>query len=275
MKSLKTVALLIIILWVTAGCAGLPQNTGTGTGGVVLNRIVAAGELRVGCTGDMPPLNMTTKTGELIGMEVELAELIADAMGVKPKFVTMPFAQLLPALQTGKIDLVISGMTITAKRNLEFAFVGPYYVSGKAFLTRFKTVAAVKDPSEMNNPQTKLTALEGSTSQEFAANFMPEAMLYAATGYKEAVQMVLDGKVDAMLADYPICVVSVFQYPDAGLISLISPLTHEPIGIAAPARDPLLVNWLQNYLKYLDDTGVLDSMRERWFAQGSWLERLP
>ena len=275
MKPLKSFALLILIAWISAGCAGLPQYSDADSGGAVLNRIVAAGQLRIGCTGDMPPLNMTTKTGELIGMEIELAELIADAMGVKPKFITMPFAQLLPALQTGKIDLVISGMTITAKRNLQVAFVGPYYVSGKAFLTRFKTVAAVKNPSELNNPKTKLAALKGSTSQEFASNFMPEAMVYAATGYKEAVQMVLDGKVDAMLADYPICVVSVFQYPDAGLISLISPLTHEPIGIAAPARDPLLVNWLQNYLKYLDDTGVIDSMRERWFAQGSWLERLP
>lgn len=275
MKPLKSLALLILIVWIGVGCAGLPQQTGAGAGEAVLNRIVATGELRVGCTGDMPPLNMTTKTGELIGMEIELAELIADAMGVKPTFVTMPFADLLPALQTGKIDLIISGMTITGKRNLQVAFVGPYYISGKAFLTKFKTVAAVKNPSEINNPRTKLAALKGSTSQEFATNFIPEAMLYATNGYKEAVQMVLDGKVDAMLADYPVCVVSVFQYPDSGLISLISPLTHEPIGIAAPSKDPLLVNWLQNYLKYLDDTGVIDGMRERWFANGSWLEQLP
>ena len=187
----------------------------------------------------------------------------------------MAFDGLLPALRSGKIDVIISGMTITAKRNLEVAFVGPYYKSGKAFLTKFKTVAAVKDPSEINNPRTKLAVLKGSTSQEFAQNFIPEAMLYATAGYKEAVQMVLDGKVDAMLADYPICVVSVFQYPDAGLISLISRLTYEPIGIAVPGSDPLLVNWLQNYLKYLEDTGVIDRMRERWFAEGSWLGRLP
>lgn len=275
MKPIRITALLIVLFMICVGCAGLPQQNGAGTGGVVLNRIVAAGELRVGCTGDMPPLNMTTKSGELIGLEIELAELIADAMGVKPRFITMPFADLLPALKTGKIDLIISGMTITAKRNLQVAFVGPYYVSGKAFLTKFKTFAAVKNPSEINNPRTKLAALKGSTSQDYASNFISEAMLYTTNGYKEAVQMVLDGKVDAMLADYPICVVSVFKYPDAGLISLISPLTHEPIGIAAPSKDPLLVNWLQNYLKYLDETGVLEGMQERWFARGSWLERLP
>jgi polar amino acid transport system substrate-binding protein len=78
-----------------------------------------------------------------------------------------------------------------------------------------------------------------------------------------------------MLADYPICVVSVFRYPDAGLISLISPLTRESIGIAVAGTDPLLLNWLANYLEYLDDTDVLDGMRSRWFSSGTWLERLP
>jgi len=275
MKKFKSLVLGIIVLWWAAGCAGLPQNPGDSSSGAVLRRVAAAGELRVGCTGDMPPLNMMTRDGELIGMEIELAELIADAMGVKPKFVTMPFSELLPALRAGRIDLVISGMTITARRNLEVAFVGPYYISGKAFLTRFKTVAAVKNPGEINNPKTKLAALKGSTSEEFAKNFIPEAFLYATADYPEAVQMVIDGKVDAMLADYPICVISVFRYPDAGLISLISPLTYEPIGIAAPATDPLLINWLQNYLNYLEDTDVLDAMRERWFTRGSWIERLP
>ena len=275
MKGLKYILAVLLACLYILGCAGMQQGFYSSSSGPVLSRIQQNGELRIGCTGEMPPLNMTTKDGELIGMEIELAELIADGMGVKPKFVTMPFADLLPALQAGKIDVVISGMTITAKRNLEVAFVGPYYKSGKAFLTKFKTVAAVKDPAEINSPKTRLAALKGSTSQEFVQNFIPEAMLYATDSYKEAVQMVIDGKVDAMLADYPICVVSVFQHPDAGLISLISRLTYEPIGIAAPATDPLLVNWLQNYLKYLEDTGVIDRMHERWFAQGSWLGRLP
>ena len=276
MKKLKSMSTVIFICGLIFGCAGLQPGGGSGSEpGSVLNRIRQSGHLRVGCTGEMPPLNMTTTTGELIGMEIELAELIADAMGVEPRFVTMAFSELLPALKAGRIDLIISGMTITARRNLEVAFVGPYYVSGKAFLTRYKTVAAVKNPAELNNPGTKLAALRGSTSQAFVENFIPQATLYATGDYKAAVRMVVDGKVDAMLADYPICIISVLRYPDAGLISLINPLTYEPIGIAAPAGDPLLVNWLQNYLAYLDDTDVLKGMRERWFAGGSWLERLP
>jgi len=267
-----TVLLICVVIF---GCSGMQPNSSSTSTGPVLARIQQNGALRVGCTGDMPPLNMTTRDGELIGMEIELAELIADAMGVKPEFVTLPFADLLPALRSGSIDVIISGMTITAERNLEVAFVGPYYKSGKAFLTRFKTVAAAKDPSELNSPKTRIAALKGSTSQEFVQNFIPQAMLYATADYQEAVQMVIDGRVDAMLADYPICVVSVFRYPDAGLISLISPLTYEPIGIAAPATDPLLLNWLQNHLNYLEETGVIERMHDRWFARGSWLERLP
>jgi polar amino acid transport system substrate-binding protein len=275
MKALTTILTVLLACTIVFACTTMQQNLSSSATGPVLGRIQQTGQLRVGCTGDMPPLNMTTSDGELIGMEIELAELIADAMGVKPEFVTMPFADLLPALRSGRIDVIISGMTITAQRNLAVAFVGPYYRSGKAFLTKFKTVAAVKDPSELNSPKTRLAALKGSTSQEFVQTFIPEALLFATADYQEAVQMVIDGKVDAMLADYPICVVSLFRYPDAGLISLISRLTYEPIGIAVPATDPLLVNWLQNYLNYLEETGVIDRMQERWFAHGSWLERLP
>jgi len=275
-KAIKHILRVALIVGWIAGCSGMQPHLGGGNaGGPVLNAIVQRGELRVGCAGDMPPLNMVTKEGALIGMEIDLAELIADAMGVAPKLVTMPFAELLPALEAGRIDMIISNMTMTAKRNLRVAFVGPYFVSGKALLTRFKTVAAVKDPAELNHSKTTLSTLEGSTSRDFARDFMPEAMVYAAGSYTEAVQMVVDGRVDAMLADYPICVVSVWRFPDAGLISLISPLTREPIGIAVPAGDPLLVNWLENYLEYLDDTEVLDAMRERWFSRGAWLERLP
>ena len=176
MKASKCILVVLSACLFIFGCAGMQQGFYSPSAGPVLSRVQQNGELRIGLTGEMPPLNMTTKDGDLIGMEIELAELIADAMGVKPKFVTMPFSELLPSLRSGKIDLVISGMTITAKRNMEVAFVGPYYKSGKAFLTKFKTVAAVKDPDEINNPRTRLAALKGSTSQEFVENFIPEAM---------------------------------------------------------------------------------------------------
>jgi len=86
--------------------------------------------------------------------------------------------------------------------------------------------------------------------------------------------MVLQDKVHAMIADYPICVVSVFRYPEAGLLTVITPLTYEPLGIAVPANDPLLINWTQNMLNSLQGSGNLDELKLKWFARGSWLNEL-
>jgi len=195
-------------------------------------------------------------------------------MKVEVKFVTKPFAELLPALQAGEVDMILSGMTITPERNLKVAFVGPYFLSGKAFLTKLKTIANAKEAKDANNPNTRIVALKGSTSQAFAEQYLDKTTLFTTATYDDAVDMVLQDKVHAMIADYPICVVSVFRYPEAGLLSVVTSLTYEPLGIALPASDPLLVNWTQNTLNSLKGSGILDELKLKWFAEGSWLNDL-
>ncbi len=274
MKFAKLVIVSILALIFFTGCAEMQQGSSSTSASPVLDRIQKRGELIVGTTGDMPPLNMTAKDGEIFGLEPDLARLMAGAMGVKVKFVTKPFAELLPALQAGQVDMVMSGMTITPKRNMNVAFVGPYFISGKAFLTKIRTVALAKRAEEVNSPNTKLVALRGSTSQAFAETVLDKTTLITTATYDEAVDMVLKDKVKAMIADYPICVVSVFRYPEAGLLSVVTPLTYEPIGIAIPANDPLLMNWATNTLNSIEASGNLDELRLKWFARGSWLDKL-
>jgi len=218
---------------------------------------------------------MTTKDGEIIGFEPDLARLIAAGLGVPLKLTPMSFSELLPALETGKIDMILSNMTMTPRRNLKVAFVGPYFISGKAFLTKEKTIANAKNAAEINSPDTRLVALKGSTSQFFADKLLSKTQLTTAASYDEAVKMVIDDKVHALVADYPICVVSLLRYPDAELLSLITPLTYEPIGIALPGNDPLLINWLENFLDSLEGSGRIEILEERWFENADWVKKLP
>ncbi|MGD1969213.1 MAG: transporter substrate-binding domain-containing protein [Desulfobacterales bacterium] len=273
--NVKKLMIAVSLLLFLIGCAQTNSNTAIASATPVIDRIQKSGTLRVGMTGNMPPLNMTSKEGELMGYEVDLARAMAKAMGVKAELKTMPFAELLPALETGKIDMIISNMTITPGRNLKVAFVGPYFISGKAFLTKTKTIAAADEAEDIDAKNTKLVALEGSTSQAFVEAALPEAQLFKAKDYDEAVKMVLDDKVHAMVADYPIAVVSVFRYPGQGLLSVVTTLTYEPIGVAVPAGDPLLVNWVENYLDIADSTGLLEELKMRWLLNADWLNRLP
>jgi len=275
MKIKKWTILFLSLLLFLGGCAQMNSNTAKASASPVIDRILQRGELAVGMTGNMPPLNMTSKEGELIGYEVDLARAMAKAMGVKAKLTVMPFAELLPALQAGKIDLILSNMTITPGRNLKVAFVGPYFTSGKAFLTKIKTIAIADEAQDIDAKNTKLVALKGSTSQAFVEEAIPDATLIVANDYDEAVKMVLEDKVHAMVADYPICVVSVFRYPNQGLLSVVTTLTYEPIGVGVPAGDPLLVNWVENFMGIAEETGLLQELQENWLLQADWLHRLP
>ena len=274
MKFAKVLLVTILALIFFTGCTQTQHSTSGTSASPVIDRIQARGELVVGTMGNMPPLNMTSKDGEIFGLEPDLARLLAKAMDVKVKFVTKPFNELLPALQTGEVDMVLSGMTITPERNRKVAFIGPYFTSGKAFLTKIKTIADADEAEDANNPNTKIVVLKDSTSQAFAEAFLDKTTLFTTGTYDEAVDMVLQDKAQAMIADYPICIVSLFRYPEAGLLSIVTQLTYEPIGIAIPANDPLMMNWTRNTLNNIEGSGNLDELKLKWFSQGSWLNKL-
>jgi polar amino acid transport system substrate-binding protein len=269
-KAVSLVALMVVIVlvatWGQVLAAGISP---------VLDRIQEKKELVVGTAGSMPPLNMTTKDGQIVGMEMDLARLFASGMDVKLTLKAMPFNDLLPALEAAQVDMVLSGMTMTPGRNLKVAFVGPYFGSGKSILAKMVNVGSIDEIAKMNNPDKILVALKGSTSQMFVEKVIPKAKLVLADDYDQAVAMVRNDKAVAMVADYPICMVSVFRYPDAKLGTLEKPISYEPIGVALPPNDPLLVNWVQNFLQTLEKTGQTKMLMEKWFKDTSWVSQLP
>ncbi len=239
-----------------------------------LDGILKKGELIVGTTGTQPPLNATNKAGEIIGFDADIAKFIALSMGVKIKFSKMPFAELLPALEAGKVDMVISSMTMTLERNLKVAFVGPYYISGKGILTKGGAVAALQQADGLNKPEFKVAALQDSTSQKFVEAAVSKAELVKVKSYDDALEMLMQDKITALVADYPFCAFSAFRYRDKGLVAGQSRLTFEPLGIAVQP-DTLLLNWLRNFVIMLDGSGQLKLLSQKWFESGSWIKELP
>ena len=267
MTRILIVVVVFFAIFVTAAAADSAAPT--------LARIAKSGELRVGTSGAQPPFSVKSKEGKLIGYEIDLAMLLAESMGVKLTLVEKPFPELLSALEKGEVDAVMSGMTMTLERNMRAAFVGPYIVSGKSILTKDETLARIEEAEELDQSQLKLVALDKSTSQQFVEELMPQAQLTLTKSYDEAIQMVLDGTAGAMVADFPICAISVLRHADKGLVTLVEPLTLEPIGIAVAPGDALFVNLIENYLTALDGTGLLDLLEEKWFEDGSWLIQVP
>lgn len=239
-----------------------------------IKSIVKNGEFRVGLTGNQPPYNMKNRSGELMGFEVDIAQAIANGMGVKLKMVEMPFPELLPALKSGKIDAIMSGMAVTAMRNAEVLFAGPYTVSGKSILAKSSMIDKLKGSEAANNENYSISCLKGSTSEAFAKANMPKAKIKTVSNYDEGIAMVLNDEVDAMVADFPICVITVMRNQDKDLVTLDGPMNIEPIGMAIPAGDIHFHNLVENYLEALDLAGALQAFNEKWIKDGSWLVNL-
>ena len=239
-----------------------------------LSKITESGVIKIGMTGNQPPFSMESKDGSLMGYEVDLAELLAESMNLELEIVQLPFNELLPSLEDGKIDAVMSGMAITMERNLQAAFVGPYVLSGKSILTKIESLAKAEEAADLNQEDLKVTSLKGSTSEQFVEMFLPEASSLPADDLDQALEKLLNDEANVMVADYPTCVLNVMLHPTSGLITLSEPLTVEPIGMALPSDDPLLINFMENYLKALIMSGLLEGLESYWFENGSWLVKL-
>ena len=120
---MRIVRRLVVLLFLVGLMAGYVQTAVAAEAArysPVLDRIQGKKELVVGTAASMPPFNMTTKDGKIVGLEIDLAQIIAGAMQVKLTLKTIPFNDLLSALEGGQVDMILSSMTITPGRNRHY-----------------------------------------------------------------------------------------------------------------------------------------------------------
>jgi polar amino acid transport system substrate-binding protein len=239
-----------------------------------IDRINESGKVRIGMTGTQPPYSMALADGSMIGFDADLAALLAAALDVELEIVQMEFDQLIPSLKDGSVDIVISGMTITEKRNREVAFVGPYHMSGMSILTKSADLAMATTVYDLNNKDHKATALAGSTSETYVQSHLTEVEYVPSHDYDDAIAKIHNNEVDILVANYSVVVVNALMDPTEDLVVMEETLTKESIGIALPPHDPLMINLVQNFLNHLKLNGYLEEMESTWFEDGEWTEMM-
>jgi polar amino acid transport system substrate-binding protein len=237
-------------------------------GAPVMTRIQERGKLILGTSGNMPPMSQKLDSGDVVGLDIDMGQVMANAMGVDLEKKVIAFDQLIPALETGEVDVVISNMTINPRRNMRVAFIGPYMESGKCLVTREASLAKAAEAKAIDQENSRLVVMKNTTSEDFARTVMKNVEIVAVTDRTRAIQMVANGEARALLSDYPVCISTIKSNPDAGFVTVFSKLTYEPIGIAVPATDPLFINWTSNALVRMEKTGVLEALSEKWLGTG-------
>ena len=242
--------------------------------GPTINSILKKKELVVGTSANLPPMAFMAKDGNLKGFDIDLSRMIAAAMKVKLRVEMMPFDKLIPALESGKIDMILSCMTITPERNLRVVYVGPYFMSGQSILTTKDIAININGLDDINKPDFSIAVPKGTTTEKIAKMVLPKANLVVVGSTEDTLDLLRKNKVKALMADYPYTSVASFKYKDEGFVAN-PPFSAEPIGIAIRQNDPLLTNLLQNMLITFKSSGLLDEVTRRWFTDPAWIADLP
>ena len=168
--------------WVTLGC------------GRVANR-----PLTVGMELDYPPFEMKSPDGQPSGISVELAHALGDHLHRPVVIENIPFDGLIPALKTGKIDLVISSMTATPERAQSIDFSEPYAKTGICLLLRKDS--PLTGVADLDRAGARLAVKKGTTGHLYAAEHFTHATLLVFDKEAACVLEVVEGKADAFLYD--------------------------------------------------------------------------
>ncbi|HHV79025.1 MAG TPA: transporter substrate-binding domain-containing protein [Firmicutes bacterium] len=284
--SKKFIAILITVLMAVAllaGCSSGGAQSGQQTTAPAaetpkttkstIDRVKEKGELVVGTAPGYFPFEMIDKQGNIIGFDVDIAKKIADTLGVKLRIERYGFDGLIPALQTGKIDIVIAGMTITGKRALAASFSNPYYETGQTLLVSKKNNPNVKSWKDLDVKGKVIGVSLGTTGAMLAKQLFKNAEVRDFDIFPDACLAASAGKIDGIVYDEPGVRVYVSQHPDSvyGIYDLLS---KENLGIAVQKDDFSTIQWLNSFLYSFKDGAEYKAMVEKWFEKMDWMKEV-
>jgi polar amino acid transport system substrate-binding protein len=272
MQKLNTFLAIGLIITLIAFCTH-PLIAGTVQQQLVqestIEQIMKRGRLRVGMS-TFVPWAMKDKTGKLIGFEIDVARQLADDMGVKVEFVPTKWAGIIPALLTGKFDVIIGGMSIRPDRNLKVNFSIPYDYAGQSIVANKKTAAGFNRLEDFNRPDVTIAARLGSTAADAANKFMPEARKKFFDDEAQVIQEVLNGRAHAAVASSPLPAFQAIKYPDQLFLPISGTFTKEPIGFAVKKGDFDTLNYFNNWIRVTEAKGWLAERKHYWFETKDW-----
>lgn len=238
-----------------------------------IEQIMKRGVMRVGMD-TFVPWAMKAKTGKFIGFEIDVATQLAKDMGVKVEFVPTKWAGIIPALLTGKFDVIIGGMGIRPKRALKVNFTLPYDYSGMSMVANKKLAAGFKSLDDFNKPDVQIACKLGTTAVMAAKKFIPKAKLRLFDDEAQAYQELRNGNVHAVVGSAPRPAYEAVTYADTLFMPLKENFTKEPIGFALRKGDFDTLTFFNSWITIKTDTGWLKEKHHYWFETRDWAGQL-
>lgn len=234
----KIFAIVLVVMLALGACACAESATPK------LDAIKEAGKIVMITNATFPPFESLDDAGNVVGVDADISQLIADKLGVELEIIDMDWTLLIEALKSGKGDFVAAGMTITEDRLKEVDFTIPYIAMGlKAMVPLDTDIVTYDDMADK-----KIAVQLGTTSDLYASEFYPDAEILAFNGTVEAGLAVVSGNADCAIIDLLPGTFIAQQYADK--IKLMDGLvSEEETGIAVAKGDDDLAEFINGVLE--------------------------
>ncbi len=230
---------------------------------IVSNQANAEDVLLVGTESSYAPFEFTDQSGKLVGFDIDLTEAIAAELGMKVKWMQMPFDGLIPAMLTGQVDMAAASFTVTEERKKRINFSDPYYTSGLTFVIRAADVD--KYPNNKSLEGQKLCAQLGSVSAMKAQTISPDKVITFNDAYAAYLEL-QSGGCEAVLNDRPVnqYFLSTVKNPEQSH-EIDEVMDSENMALVVPKNNPELLKKINKALLNLKNNGGYQKVYNKWF----------
>ena len=238
----------------------------------VLDEVLKRGELRVAISPFEPWVIEDEDTG-FRGFEIDVANKVAEDMGVKAVFKLVPWKDILDTLESGEVDVIIAGMAITPQRALRVDFSQPYSDSGISLATNTEATKDVENLKQLNTSKIQIGTVRGTVSEKFAAEMFDQAKVTTYSTVKELSDALITGELDAYVGSMPIPQFLALENPDKIDLPLAKPLLTYRTGMAVNHGEQALLNYLNAWVIAHEADAWLTARHKYWFNSLEWREK--
>ncbi|WP_204824972.1 ABC transporter substrate-binding protein/permease [Paenibacillus nicotianae] len=255
-KSLFAVCFSVLIVFLAvAPMASAAQDTG--------KKVV------VGLSADFAPYEFRKNINgkdEIVGSDVEIAKRVAADMGAELQIQDIAFDSLLPALDSGRIDMIISGMTPTDERRQNVDFSDTYYISRQVIVTRAEDKTKYKTMDSLKG--AAIGVQRGSIQQDIAEGIQG-AKLSPVDKVSDIMLQLESNRVDAAVMEGPVAEGQVLNHPDLAITDIQIPDSDTPMAIAVQKGNTELLGQINKTLAELKANDEIDQFVQAAFKLNS------
>lgn len=242
------------------------------TPATTLDAVRRRGVLRVGVVS-IPPWTMPSKSGELIGFEIDVGRQLAADLGVRPEFVRTSLASYAGDLASGFFDVAAAGVWPDPTSALIVGYSDPYALNVVDLIVNVQRSRAAGIDA-YDRAGVSIGARKGSHSQALAGRQFPRAQLQVFDDDAAMFTALVDGRLTAIVAASPVGELLTSTYPKRLARPLAEPLAARREAFAVARGDADLLAYLNAWILYRQDTGWLKERRDYWFRSLRWAPQL-